>query len=132
MSEHPLDSPLVKRSERFARINECVHDQTKQRKFEKSFFSLEWMNENGDAFDYGDCGKAAKQLFIKLDWYWLKQEGEERWQAALEKLEKYPKLKETLEIIREVIESAKEKPGRENFFQPVKLGLMSMNSGFQI
>ena len=62
-----MKDALVKRSERFAAVNEVKHDQTHQRRFERAFLSLDWRDEDGDAFDYGDCGSAAKKLYAALD-----------------------------------------------------------------
>lgn len=100
MSEHPLDSPLVKRSERFNRIDECRHDQTKQRKFEKTFLSTDWRNKNGDSFDYGDYCKSIRKLLYKLDAYWIRRRRKERFEAACNALEDKPKLQETLLAIK--------------------------------
>ena len=92
MSEHPLDSPLVKRSERFARIDECRHDQTRQRRLERSFLSADWRNENGDSFDYCDNGLAVRILVWRLDAGWRKKKRDELFQLALDRLEKKPRL----------------------------------------
>ena len=79
-------SPLAKRAERFYQIDQIRHDQTRQRTFERAFLSLDRANGEGDAFDYGDCGRAARRLFRDLDAPWRAHMRELRFQRALEKL----------------------------------------------
>ena len=52
---------LVERSERFAAAEEVRRAQTRQGRFEARFLSLDWADANGDTFDYGDCGRAARR-----------------------------------------------------------------------
>ena len=54
-------SPLAKRAERFYQIDQIRHDQTRQRAFERAFLSRDRADGEGDAFDYGDCGRAARR-----------------------------------------------------------------------
>ena len=100
MSEHPSKHPLVKRNERFNRAIEYRRNQTKQRKFESKFLSMDWKNKYGTSFDYSDCCRAIRKLFYRLDAYWIRRQREERFQAAYKALEDYPKLRSTLLTIR--------------------------------
>ena len=95
-----MKDALVKRSERFAAVNEVKHDQTRQRRFERAFLSLDWRNEDGDAFDYGDCGRAAKKLYAALDAPFRKRRRELLFWQALYRLRKHPELQRTLRAIR--------------------------------
>ena len=95
-----MKDALVKRSERFAAVNEVKHDQTRQRRFERAFLSLDWRDENGDAFDYGDCGRAAKKLYAALDAPFRKRRRELLFKQALYLLRKHPELQRTLRAIR--------------------------------
>ena len=95
-----MKDALVKRSERFAAVNEVKHDQTRQRRFERAFLSLDWRNEDGDAFDYGDCGRAAKKLYAALDAPFRKRRRELLFNQALDLLRNHPKLQRTLRAIR--------------------------------
>ena len=95
-----MKDALVKRSERFAAADEARHDQTRQRRFERAFLSLDWRNEDGDAFDYGDCGRAAKKLYASLDAPFRKRRRELLFKQALYLLRNHPKLQRTLRAIR--------------------------------
>ena len=95
-----MKDALVKRSERFAAADEARHDQTRQRRFERAFLSLDWRNEDGDAFDYGDCGRAAKKLYASLDAPFRKRRRELLFWQALYRLRKHPELQRTLRAIR--------------------------------
>ena len=86
-----MKDALVKRSERFAAADEARHDQTRQRRFERAFLSLDWRNEDGDAFDYGDCGRAAKKLYASLDAPFRKRRRELLFKQALYLLRNHPK-----------------------------------------
>ena len=77
---------LVRRSEKFAKANECVHDKTLQRRFELRFLSLDCPDANGDMRDYGDCGRAARRLFASLDEPFRRHVRELRFREALRKL----------------------------------------------
>ena len=54
---------LVERSERFAAAEAVRRAQTRQGRFEAGFLSLDWIDAKGDLRDYGDCGRAERQLF---------------------------------------------------------------------
>ena len=47
--------------------DEAEHDQTWQRAFEQTMLSLDRPDEDGNLYDYGDCGRAAKRIFRKMD-----------------------------------------------------------------
>ena len=47
--------------------DEAEHDQTWQRAFEQTMLSLDRPAEDGNLYDYGDCGRAAKRIFRKMD-----------------------------------------------------------------
>ena len=47
--------------------DEAEHDQTRQRAFEQSMLSLDHPDEDGNLYDYGDCGRAAKRMFREMD-----------------------------------------------------------------
>lgn len=91
---------LVRRSEKFAKANECVHDKTLQRRFELRFLSLDCPDANGDMRNYGDCGRAARRLFASLDEPFRRHVRELRFREALRKLERHPELQKTLVAIR--------------------------------
>ena len=79
--------------------DEAEHDQTRQRAFEQSMLSLDHPDEDGNLYDYGDCGRAAKRMFREMDepvnehFRWLKL------RRALYKLRQYPELQATLKAI---------------------------------
>ncbi len=91
---------LVERSERFAAAEEVRRAQTRQGRFEARFLSLDWADANGDTFDYGDCGRAAKRMFRDLDAPYRERLRERRFWNALYKLRDYPELQKTLRAIR--------------------------------
>ena len=79
--------------------DEAKHDQTRQRTFEQNMLSLDHPDEDGNLYDYGDCGRAAKRMFREMDepvnehFRWLKL------RRALYKLRQYPELQATLKAI---------------------------------
>ena len=91
---------LVRQSEKFAAANKALHDQTRQRKFEQSFLSLDWTNEEGSRFDYCDGGRQMRALVRKLDEPFWNRVRELRFWNALYKLRDYPELQTTLRAIR--------------------------------
>jgi len=91
---------LVRRAERFAAANACAHDQTRQRRFERRFLSLDCPDADGNLFDYGDCGRAAKRMFRELDAAYREHVRELRFRRALYQLRAYPELQKTLLAIR--------------------------------
>ena len=91
---------LVRRAERFAAANACAHDQTRQRRFERRFLSLDCPDADGNLFDYGDCGRAARRMFRELDAAYHEHVRELRFWNALYRLRDYPELQKTLRAIR--------------------------------
>ena len=104
---------LVRRAERFAAANACAHDQTRQRRFERRFLSLDCPDANGNLRDYGDCGRAARRMFRELDAPYHAHVRELRFRRALYLLRGYPELQKTLLAIRRF-------QRRQKFFQPCK------------
>ena len=105
MTEHERN--LVRRAERFARIDEVRHDQTAQRKFERTFLSLDWVGAEDSGFDYGDGGRQMRALVRKLDAPWREHVREHRFQSAMWKLRRHPELQKTLRAIRHYIKCEK-------------------------
>lgn len=91
---------LVRRAEKFDHANACAHDQTRQRRFERRFLSLDCPDADGNLFDYGDCGRAAKRMFRELDAPYRERVRELRFRRALYRLQGYPELQKTLRAIR--------------------------------
>ena len=91
---------LVRQAEKFAAANKALHDQTRQQKFEQSFLSLDWADEEGSGFDYGDGGRQMRALVRKLDEPYWNRVRELRFRRALYALRKYPELQTTLLAIR--------------------------------
>ena len=120
---------LVRQSEKFAAANKALHDQTRQQKFEQSFLSLDWTNEEGSRFDYCDGGRQMRALVRKLDEPFWNRVRELRFWNALYKLRDYPELQTTLRAIRRYrvrrkIFSAlqiKAETYRKRFFQVTKI-----------
>ena len=106
---------LVRRAERFAAANACAHDQTRQRRFERRFLSLDCPDADGNLFDYGDCGRAAKRMFRELDAAYHERIRERRFQSALWKLRGHPELQKTLRAIRRYRK-------REKIFSALQIG----------
>lgn len=127
MTKHERN--LVRQSEKFAAANKALHDQTRQRKFEQSFLSLDWANEEGSRYDYGDGGRQMRALVRKLDEPFWNRVRELRFWNALYKLRDYPELQTTLRAIRRYrvrrkIFSAlqiKAETYRKRFFQVTKI-----------
>ena len=91
---------LVRQSEKFAAADKARHDQTRQRKFEQFFLSLDWANEEGLYIDYGDGGRQMRALVRKLDEPFWNRVRELRFWNALYRLRDYPELQKTLRAIR--------------------------------
>jgi len=98
MTRH--EKNLVRRAEKFCRASEYRHDQTRQRRFERTFLSLDRPDENGNLFDYGDCGWAMRQMLRTIDAPIVERIRDLRFAAARKKLAGYPVLRETLTAIR--------------------------------
>ena len=82
MTSH--ETNLVRRAEKFSRANEVAHDQTRQRRFERGFLSLDRPDENGVMWDYGDCGRAMRRMFRDIDAPYREHVREQRFAAMLE------------------------------------------------
>jgi hypothetical protein len=88
--------------------DEAKHDRTRQRLFEQSMVSLDRPDENGDLYDYGDCGRAAKRMFREMDAEYREKVIEPYRQhkrdlafwRALHALKDHPELQTTLRAIR--------------------------------
>ena len=98
MTSH--ETNLVRRAEKFSRANEVAHDQTRQRRFERGFLSLDRPDENGVMWDYGDCGRAMRRMFRDIDAPYREHVREQRFAAALDSLEAHPGLARALVAIR--------------------------------
>ena len=81
-------------------INEAEHNEnTRQGKFEESFHSLDFPNENGVRYDYNDGCISANQLYYNLDWPYREWRRWRKMEKALDKLQEYPMLWLTLAAI---------------------------------
>ena len=80
--------------------DEARHDQTQQRSFERAFLSLDRPDENGNMFDYGDCGRTMRRMFRDLDAPLRERIHDLRFAAALDALDGHPELQRTLRAIR--------------------------------
>ena len=91
---------LLRRAEKCRRANEYTHDQTRQRRFERGFLSLDCPDENGDPYDYGDCGRSVRCMLHTLDEPYRAKVRDLRFAVALDALDGYPELRRTLRAIR--------------------------------
>ena len=120
---------LVRRSEKFAAVNEVVHDQTDQRVFERSFLSLDWADEDGLQYDDSDGCRQMRALIRNLDEPYWNHIRELRFWNALYQLRDYPELQTTLRAIRryrvrrKIFSALQIKAGtyRKRFFQVTKI-----------
>ena len=80
--------------------DEARHDQTQQRSFERSFLSLDWPDENGNMFDYGDCGRTMRRMLRAIDGPYREHVRDLRFAAALDALDGHRELQRTLRAIR--------------------------------
>ena len=80
--------------------DDARHDQTQQRTFERSFLSLDAPDEDGNMWDYGDCGRDMRRTFRAIDAPYWEHVRELRFWNALYKLRDYPELQKTLRAIR--------------------------------
>ena len=111
--------------------DEAEHDQTRQRAFEQSMLSLDHPDEDGNLYDYGDCNRAAKRMFRKMDAEYRekviepyrKYQRELRFKAALYRLRMHPELQVTLRAIR--LHKKKEK-----IFSALKIGAETYEKRF--
>ena len=81
-------------------INDVAHDQTQQRMFERGFLSLDRPDENGNMYDYGDCGREMRRTLRSLDAPVRERIRDLRFAAALDALDGHPELQRTLRAIR--------------------------------
>ena len=91
---------ILRRAEMCRRANEYAHDQTRQRRFERRFLSLDCPDENGNPYDYGDCGRSMRCMMRKLDEPYREKVRDLRFAAALDALDGYPELQRTIRAIR--------------------------------
>ena len=80
--------------------DDARHDQTQQRTFERSFLSLDAPDEDGNMWDYGDCGRDMRRTLRAIDAPYWEHVRELRFWNALYKLRDYPELQKTLRAIR--------------------------------
>ena len=94
------DKGLVVTATRRDLANDVAHDQTQQRAFERGFLSLDHPDENGNMWDYGDCGREMRQTLRAIDAPYWEHVRELRFRHALYRLRDYPELQKTLRAIR--------------------------------
>ena len=94
------DKGLVVTATRRGLANDVAHDQTYQRTFERGFLSLDHPDEDGNLWDYGDCGREMRRTFRAIDAPYWEHVRELRFWNALYKLRDYPELQKTLRAIR--------------------------------
>ena len=81
-------------------IDDVRRDQTCQRAFERGFLSLDHPDEDGNMWDYGDCGRDMRRTLRAIDAPYWEHVRELRFRNALYKLRDYPELQKTLRAIR--------------------------------
>ena len=94
------DKGLVVTASRRDLANDVAHDQTNQRSFERGFLSLNHPDEDGNLYDYGDCGRGMRRTLRAIDAPYWEHIRELRFAAALDSLEAYPELARALVAIR--------------------------------
>ena len=94
------DKGLVVTATRRGLVNDVAHDKTYQRTFERGFLSLDHPDEDGNLWDYGDCGRDMRRTFRAIDAPYWEHVRELRFWNALYKLRDYPELQKTLRAIR--------------------------------
>jgi len=94
------DKGLVVTATRRGLANDVAHDQTNQRSFERGFLSLDHPDEDGNMWDYGDCGRDMRRTLRAIDAPYWEHVKELRFRNALYKLRDYPELQKTLRAIR--------------------------------
>ena len=94
------DKGLVVTATRRGLANDVAHDQTNQRSFERGFLSLDHPDENGNLWDYGDCGRDMRRTLRAIDAPFWEHVKELRFRHALYRLRDYPELQKTLRAIR--------------------------------
>ena len=58
---------LLRRAERFRKANEARDDQTRQRRFERKFLSLDMPDSEAARCDWSDNGRTVRRLLFALD-----------------------------------------------------------------
>lgn len=91
---------LVVTATKRALVNEAVHDQTLQRKFERGFLSLDATDDEGRAREYSFGSREQNRMIRKLDAPYWEHVRELRFWNALYRLRKHPELQTTLRAIR--------------------------------
>ena len=81
-------------------VNEAMHDQTRQRRFERKFLSLEFPKDDGLPYDYSFGNREVNRMIRALDATQREHTRELRFWNALYRLRKYPELQSTLRAIR--------------------------------
>ena len=94
------DKGLVVTATRRGLANDVAHDQTNQRSFERGFLSLDHPDEDGNMWDYGDCGRDMRRTLRAIDAPYWEHVRELRFRNALYRLRNYPELQKTLRAIR--------------------------------
>ena len=94
------DKGLVVTATRRGLANDVAHDQTNQRSFERGFLSLDHPDEDGNMWDYGDCGRDMRRTLRAIDEPFWEHVKELRFWNALYRLRNYPELQKTLRAIR--------------------------------
>ena len=94
------DKGLVVAATRCGLANDVAHDQTNQRSFERGFLSLDHPDEDGNMWDYGDCGREMRRMLRAIDAPYWEHVRKLRFWNALYKLRDYPELQKTLRAIR--------------------------------
>ena len=79
-----MEKGLVVTAAKRKLINDVAHDQTQQRMFERGFLSLDRPDENGNMYDYGDCGREMRRTLRSLDAPFRERIRDLRFAAALE------------------------------------------------
>ena len=81
-------------------IDDARHDQTRQRKFERGFLSLDRPDDDGNLCDYGDCGWNVRRMLRAIDAPLRERIRDLRFAAALDAFDGHPELQRTLRAIR--------------------------------
>ena len=111
--------------------DEAELDQTRQRAFEQSILSPDRPDEDGNLYDYGDYGRAAKRMFREMDAEYREKVIEPYRQhksdlafwRALHALKDHPELQTTLRAIRRY-------RVREKIFSALKIGAETYEKRF--
>ena len=94
------DKGLVVTATRRGLVNDVTHDKTNQRSFERGFLSLDHPDEDGNLWDYGDCGRDMRRTLRAIDAPYWEHVRELRFAAVLDSLKAHPELAKALVAIR--------------------------------